>query len=163
MTRDNYITKSGKRLKAEFKWVPGYVLQKHPAKESAENWLPDFLIRTKWPVLQKFMEKYHTVLFNQKNLKTLYRNDKELIGKYGPQIFTDIFLYVLFSNLRMFCRKYEADVVLRMISTVIALSSERDLLNYMKAVDLELRRVVDFPVMVKDENELSRILCALKW
>lgn len=163
MTRDNFITKDGKRLKPEFKWVPSYILQKYSAKDSAENWLPDFFIRTKWQLIQKFMEKYHAVLFDQKNLRILYRNEKELIGKYGPQIFADVFLYVLFSNLRVFCKKYEADVVLRMITTMISLSAERDLLNYMKAIDSQLRRVVDFPILVKDENELSRVLCALKW
>lgn len=162
MIRDNYITKTGKRLKAEFKWVPGYMMQKYPARDASE-WLPDFLIRTKWPVVQKFTEKYRSVFFDVKNLKILYRNDKELMGKYGPQIFADIFLYVLFSNLRMFCKKYEADVVLRMISTSIALATERDLLNYMRAVDGTLRKAIDFPVLVKDENELSRMLCALKW
>jgi hypothetical protein len=163
MIRDNYITKSGKRLNAEFRWVPSYITQKYPARDSSDNWLPDFLIRTKWPLVHKFMEKYHAVLFDAKNLKILYRNDKELVGRYGPQIFVDVFLYVLFSNMRVFCRKYEADVVLRMISTSIALSSERDLLNYMRAIDGQLRRVLDFPVIVKDENELSRMLCALKW
>jgi hypothetical protein len=163
MTRDNYISKGGKRLKAEFRWVPSYILQKYGAKDSAENWLPDFFIRTKWPVIQKFMEKYHSVLFDEKNLRILFRNDKDLVGKYGSQIFADIFLYVLFSNLRIFCRKYEADIVLRMITTMISLSSERDLLNYIKAVDSQLGRALDFPTLVKDENELSRMLCVLKW
>jgi len=163
MIRENYITKEGKRLKAGFGWVPSYVLNKYPAKETGDNWLPDFLLRTKWPAVQKFMEKYHAVLFDAKHLKILYRNDKELVGKYGAQIFSDVFLYVLFSNLRVFCRKYEADIVLRMIATSLALSSERDLLNYIKAVDARLRNALDFPVLVRDENELSRMLCALKW
>jgi len=163
MIRENYVKKDGKRIMAEFGWVPKYIYEKYPAKETNDTWFPDFLIRTKWPALQKFMEKYHAVLFEQKNIKILYKNDKEIIGKYGPHIFADLFLYVLFSNLRVFCKKYEADIVLRMISTVISLSSDRDLLNYMKSVDSYLRRVVDFPVLVKDENELSRLLCTLKW
>ena len=163
MTRDNYITKEGKRIKAKFEWVPAYVRDKYPAKEVNENWLPDFLIRTKWPAVQKFIEKYHAALFDMKNLKVLYMDDKELMGKYGPQIFVDVLLYVLFSNLRVFCKKYEADVVLRMITTAISIASERDLMNYMRAVDSKLGKVVDFPVLVRDENELSRMLCALKW
>ncbi len=163
MIRDNYVSKEGKRLKAEFGWVPGFILQRYPSAGSSDNWLPDFLIRIKWPLVQKFAEKYSRVLFDMKSLKALYRNDKELAGKYGPQIFSDVFLYVLFSNLRTFCRKYEADIVLRMISTSIALSSERDLLGYMRLADSQLRKVVDFPALVKDENELSRMLCGLKW
>jgi hypothetical protein len=163
MIRENYITKEGKRLRAEYAWIPAYVRERYFAKETAENWVPDFLLRTRWPAVQKFMEKYHAVLFDKKNLKILYKNDKEVLGKYGPHIFADVFLYVLFSNLRLFCRKYEADVVLRMIATMISLSAERDLLNYMRMADSKLRNVVDFPVLVKDENELSRILCALKW
>jgi hypothetical protein len=163
MIRDNYITKEGKRLKAEFGWIPSYILNKYPSKEDSEHWVPDFLLRTKWHIVQKFIEKYHPILFDIKNLKILYKNDKELLGKYGEHILVDIFLYVLFSNLRVFCKKYEADVVLRMIATCIALASERDLLNYMKAVDEKMRNVADFPILVKDENELSRILCMLKW
>lgn len=168
MIRDNYISKEGKRLKAEYKWIPSYILNTYSnkeieKKENFEKWYPDFLIRTKWPMIQKFIEKYHSVLFDTNNLKILYKNDKELLGKYGCKIFTDILLYVLFSNLRSFCKKYEADIVTRMLATCIAISSERDLINYMKALDMKLRNIVDFPLIVKDEAELARILCVLKW
>jgi hypothetical protein len=163
MIRENYITKEGKRIKADFAWIPGYIREKYPSSEAPNKWVPDFLIRIKWPAVQKFIEKYRSVLFDMSNLKTLYKNDKEIMGKYGPQIFTDIFLYVLFSNLRIFCRKYEADVVIRMLSTVVSLSSERDIISYMHELDSKIGSIADFPVFVRDENELSRILCAIKW
>ncbi|MEE9323796.1 MAG: hypothetical protein V3U72_04590 [Candidatus Aenigmarchaeota archaeon] len=163
MIRENYITKEGKRLKAKFEWVPEFIREKYEVVEKGDLWFPDYLLRIKWGAVQKFIEKYHTVLLDIKNIKLLYKNDRELIGKSGSHIFTDIFLYVLFSNLRTFCKRYEADVVLRIISTLISLSTDRDLLNYIHRLDSELGKVSDFPVLVKDENELSKILCVLKW
>ena len=163
MIRKNYITKEGKRLKAKFEWIPEYIRERFSMNGGEGLWFPDSLLRVKWGTVQKFIEKYHPVLFDMENIKLLYKGDRELIGKSGPQIFTDIFLFVLFSNLRTFCKKYEADVVLRMMSTIISLSTERDLLNYIHKLDSELRNVPDFPVLVKDENELSKILCTLEW
>jgi hypothetical protein len=163
MIRENYITKEGKRLKAQFGWIPDFIREKYEGKGSEGLWFPDSLLRIKWGAVQKFIEKYHPVLFDTKNIKLLYKNDKEFIGKSGPHIFTDVFLYVLFSNLKAFCKKYEADVVLRIISTLISLSGEKDLLNYMHVIDSKLGNVADFPVLVKNESELSKILCSLKW
>ncbi len=162
MVRENYIAKEGKRLKAKFEWIPKFIREKYEGERKG-LWFPDSLLRIKWGAVQKFIEKYHPVLFRMKNLKLLYKNDKELIGKSGTHVFTDVFLYVLFSNLRTFCKKYEADVVLRIISTLISLSTDRDLLNYIHRLDSELGKVPDFPVLVRDENELSKILCTLKW
>lgn len=163
MIRENYITKEGKRLKAGFSWIPEYVRETHSCTGTERGWFPDSLVRIKWGSVQKFMEKYHPVIFGPENVKILYRNDKELIGRSGSRIFMDIFLYVMFSNLRVFCKKYEADIVLRMISTLISLSTERDLLNYMHRLDSLLGKVPDFPVLVRNESELSKMLCSLKW
>ena len=163
MIRENYIEKEGKRIKAQFGWIPDYIRDKYESEEPEGMWFLDSLLRIKWSAVQKFIEKYHPVLFDTKNIKLLYKNDKELIGKSGPHIFTDVFLYVLFSNLKAFCKKYEADVVLRIISTLISLSGEKDLLNYMHVIDSQLGNVADFPVIVRNENELSKILCSLKW
>ncbi len=163
MIRENYMTKEGKRLKAKFEWIPEFIREKYEGRESEGLWFPDSLLRIKWGAVQKFIEKYHPVLFDSKNIRLLYRNDKELMGRSGFQIFSDIFVYVLFSNLRTFCKKYGADVVLRIISTLISLSTERDLLNYIYKLDSKLSGVPDFPLIVKDEGELSKILCVLKW
>jgi len=54
-------------------------------------------------------------------------------------------------------------VVIRMLSTVVSLSSERDIISYMHELDSKIGSIADFPVFVRDENELSRILCAIKW
>ena len=110
-----------------------------------------------------FIEKYHPVLFSLKNLKLLYKNDREMIGRYGSNIFMDVFLYVLFSNMIVFCKKYKADIVSRIISTLISVSSERDLLNYIYQLNTQLGKIADFPVLVKNEDEMSGILCTLKW
>ncbi len=163
MIRENYITKEGKSLRANFEWIAEFIRERYEGKEIEGLWFPDSLLRIKWGAVQKFIEKYHPVLFDIKNMRLLYKNDKELIGKSGPQIFTDIFLYVLFSNLKVFCKKYEADVVLRIISTLISLTTDSDLLNYMHGLDSQLKNIQDLPVLVRDESELSKILCTLKW
>lgn len=163
MIRDNYITKEGKHLKVKFEWIPEYIRGRYKGGDSEGLWFPDSMLRIKWGAIQKFIEKYHPVLFDIKNIKILYKNDKELIGRSGSQIFADVFLYLLFSNLKVFCKKYEADVVLRIISTLISLSTDRDLINYMHRLDSELGKVPDLPILVRDESELSKILCTLKW
>jgi hypothetical protein len=162
MIKEGYIIKEGKRLKPLFGWVPEYIGGRYK-EVSGESWTPNSLVISKWYIVQKFMEKYHPVLFSFKNLKMLYRNDKEMVGRYGANIFTDIFMYVLFSNMTIFCKKYKADIVSRIISTLVSLSSERDLLNYMYQLDSQLKKITDFPMLVKNENELSKILCTLKW
>ncbi len=126
-------------------------------------WDPDSLVISKWESVQNFIEKYHPVLFSLKNLKLLYKNDREMIGRYGSNIFMDVFLYVLFSNMIVFCKKYKADIVSRIISTLISVSSERDLLNYIYQLNTQLGKIADFPVLVKNEDEMSGILCTLKW
>jgi len=162
MIKGNYLIKEGKRLKPLFGWIPDYIKGRR-RETSKVSWTPNSLLVSKWSIVQKFMEKYHPLLFSLKNLKLLYRNDKEIIGRYGSNIFTDVFLYVLFSNMTVFCKKYKADIVSRIISTLISLSCERDILNYMYQLDSQLKRITDFPMLVKNENELSKILCTLKW
>jgi len=163
MIRQSYITKEGKRLKPLFEWIPEYIKSKHRPSEKEDTWSNSEILNEKWPKIQQFIEKYHSVLFSPKNLKLLYRNEKDIIGSSGHLIFTDIFAYVLFSNLRTFCRKYEADIVLRMMATLVSLSTDRDLLNYMHELDSELKSVQDFPLIIGDEKELSSVLCTLKW
>ncbi|NIO22574.1 MAG: hypothetical protein GTN38_00920 [Candidatus Aenigmarchaeota archaeon] len=162
MIKENYIVKEGKRLKPLFGWIPGYMRGKH-RKIPEESWTPNSLIVGNWNIIQKFIEKYHPLLFSPKNLKVLYRGDKEMVGRYGSNIFTDVFLYVLFSNMIVFCKKYKADIVPRIISTLISLSGERDLLNYTHQLNSQLSKINDFPVLARNENELSKILCTLKW
>ncbi|NIO19976.1 MAG: hypothetical protein GTN76_04350 [Candidatus Aenigmarchaeota archaeon] len=163
MIKENYIIKEGKRLKPLFGWIPGYVKGRYKGELQEEFWTPNSLLVAKWSIIQKFMEKYHPVLFSLKNLKLLYRGDKDFVGRYGSNIFTDVFMYILFSNMTIFFKKYKADIVSRMISTIISLSCERDVLNYMYQLDSQLGKITDFPMVIKNENELSKILCTLKW
>lgn len=163
MIRNNYITKEGKRLKAQFGWIPDYIKERYSMEEKSGLWYPDSLLRIKWGQVQHFVEKYHHAIFSQDRIKLLYGHDRDLLGRSGPQIFGDLFLYVLFCNMKSFCKKYGADIVLRIISTLISISAERDLLNYMKSLDKEMEGLPDFPKLIKDESELSRILCSLEW
>ncbi len=166
MIEDGYITKSGKYLKPKFDWIPKYIKNRYAQPERIESpgqWLPNDLVRVKWEEVQKFIEKYHDTLFDLRKIRILYRNDRDVLGKYGSDIFTDIFLFVLFSNLMSLTKKYRAEVVIRIISTLISISSEKNLINYMFRLNREFKEIKDFPMVVRNENELSRILCDLKW
>ncbi len=166
MINEGYLTKSGKHLKPRFEWIPSFINEKYRPLEVLEapgQWMPNNLIREKWNIVQKFVQKYHNVLFDIKKIKLLYKGDKHIVGRSGQNIFSDIFMFVLFSNIMSFTRKYKADVVLRIISTLISLSSEKNMINYMFKLNSEFKNAKDFPMVVRNENELSRILCSIKW
>ncbi|MBN2042641.1 MAG: hypothetical protein JW754_02440 [Candidatus Aenigmarchaeota archaeon] len=166
MIEEGYLTKAGKYLKPRFEWIPGFINEKYRQLDVIEaqgQWKPNGLIREKWNVVQKFIQKYHNVLFDIKKIKLLYNGDKHIVGRNGHNIFSDVFLFVLFSNITSFTRKYKADVVLRIISTLISISSEKNIINYMSKLNSEFKEAKDFPMIVRNENELSRILCSIKW
>ncbi len=160
MIRDGYLVKSGPRLKAGFAWIPGYVSDL-AGVSTGDAWYPSTLIKERWPHIQKFIEEHAQTLFDDKAIRTLYKNDRDLLGQTGRYIFNDIFLYVMFSNIILFTKKYKADIVTRIISTAISIFSERDLLNYMRCLHERLFRNV--PAIVTSEAEMNRVMYPFKW
>lgn len=164
MISEGYLEKDGKNLKAKFNWIPGYIKKKYKTPEAyglAGFWSPNTMINEKWTAIQDFMEDNRRVVFSPELIKVLYHNNKDFIGRDGCSIFRDVFHYVLFSNMMIFCKKYNAEIVTRIISTLIAICAERDMLNYMHKLDAQLRART--PVIIKDEDELAAVLCTLKW
>jgi len=161
MIRENFIEKDGKKLKPKFEWIPGYLRDQYLVKGTGNQWFPIALLSVKWPIVQKFIRDHAKEIFGQESLKILYKNERDLLGKYGPHIFSDIFLFLLFFNLILFCRKYKADVVLRIISTIVSVFSDRDLLNYIRKLSLQVGK--DIPILIQSEAELNRFMYPFKW
>jgi hypothetical protein len=160
MIRENYLEKDSKRLKAKFSWISTYVQEKYMVKPNVE-WTPNKLILQKWTMVQGFIEKHADKLFSTKNLRTLYKDNKDLLGNLGPYVFMDVFLYVFFTNLINFTKKYHADIVLKIIATVMSIFTDRDLFNYMRNLNSELGQ--DVPLLISDERELNSVVCHLNW
>jgi hypothetical protein len=160
MIRDGYIAKEGTRLKARFEWIPGYV-KNLASPATGDVWYPGSLIAGRWPLVQGFIKENARTLFDGRAIRILYRNDRDLLGQTGRYIFNDIFLYVLFSNIILFTKKYKADIVMRIISTAISIFSERDLLNYMRYLHERLFREV--PAIITSETEMNKLMYPLKW
>jgi hypothetical protein len=164
MVNEGYLAKDGKNLIAKFGWIPGYIRKKYKTPEAyglVGFWSPNTVINEKWFAVQQFIEENRRIIFSPEMIKVLYQNDKETAGRNGCMIFRDVFLYVLFSNMMTFCRKYNAEIVMRIISTLMAICCERDVLNYMHKLDAQMRAMT--PVIIKDEDELAQVLCTLKW
>ena len=160
MIKDGYLLKSGPRMRPVFIWIPGYV-KEIAGLTTGDAWYPSTLITGRWPLVQKFIEENAGTLFGDKAMRILYKNDRDLMGQTGRYIFSDIFLYVLFSNIILFTKKYRADIVMRIISTAISIFSERDLLNYMRY--LHERLFSEVPAIITSEAEMNRMMYPFKW
>jgi hypothetical protein len=161
MIRQGYLEKDGKRLKARFEWIIPYMKERHGILTPPGAWTPSALILSKWPIVQEFIQKNPERVFGAKALRTLYRNSRDMLGSSGQHIFADVFLYVLFSNLIVFCRKYNASIVLRIILTATSMFSDRDLLGYMQYLNAEMKG--RYPVIIANEIELNRMMAPLNW
>jgi hypothetical protein len=160
MIKDGYVFKEGPKIKPLFDWIPKYV-RGLAGLTTGDTWYPSTLITSRWPVVQKFIQEQAGVLFGDKAIRILYKNNRDLLGQTGRYIFNDIFLYVLFSNLILFTKKYKADIVMRIISTSISIFSERDLLNYMRYLHERLFKEV--PAIVTSETEMNKVMYPYKW
>ena len=157
MIKDGYLEKSGKRLKANFTWIGTYVKKNYKVPQgNSVMWFPYTLINQKWAMVQELIQKHHDVLFNINNLRVLYKGSKDMLGEQGKYVFSDIFLYALFTDLMTFTRRYHADIVLRILLTSMSLFTERDILNYMRVVNKQIGGEV--PNLISNEDELNRMM-----
>lgn len=131
MTEQGYTETVGKKIRPRFEWIPEYVNLLFHGEKPTGGWSPELGVKGKWPLVQPFMEKHRRFIFDLDNLRVLYKSDKDMMGLYGRYIFQHIFLYVLFSNLVAFSKRYHAEIVTRMISTSLSLGTGADVLNYM--------------------------------
>jgi hypothetical protein len=164
MAEQGFVEIIGNKIKPRFAWIPGYIAQLFQAEKPAGGgWSPELVVKKKWPLLQAFIERYGKSLFELDNLRILYRDSKDVLGIHGRYVFQHIFLYVLFSNLISFSKKYHAEIVTKMISTAVSLGSGADVLNYMYQLHSHIGNIKDFPVLMENEPELAKTLCSLRW
>lgn len=157
MIKDSFLEKSGKRLKANFSWIPTYVKSLYRVPQNDTTlWFPYNLINQKWALVQDFIQSHGHVIFSPSNLRILYRNDKDSLGNQGRYIFSDVFLYILFTDLMSFTRRYHADIVMRIILTSMSLFTDRDIINYMRQLNKQIG--ADVPNIIANEDELNRLM-----
>ena len=160
MIEQGYMQNGKKGPTAKFDWIPSYVLEKHKLTDQ-RGWSLNGFIIEKLPLMQKFIEHNHEILFDRVLLNKLYRNDLDTIKSSGSTIFDDIRLFVFVSNLMPFCKKYGADIVTRMLFTMLSFYSEKDLLGYFN----ELRQKIpeeNIPTVIENEGDLVRVLYTLE-
>jgi hypothetical protein len=162
MIKEGFLEKQGKRLRAKFDWIPGFMKERYQPFGHVDYWVPFNLVSAKWPQVQAFMEKNAHTLFDIRNMRILYRNSKDILGGSGQHIFSDIFIYVLFNNLTIFCRKYKAEIVLRILLTTFSVFTDRDLMNYMRHLNASAISK-EIPLIIGDEAEMNALMCPFNW
>ncbi|MBU4245543.1 MAG: hypothetical protein ABIF85_03250 [Nanoarchaeota archaeon] len=160
MIEQGYMQNGKKGPTAKFDWIPSYVLEKHKLTDQSGWSLNSFIIE-KMPAMQKFIEHNHTILFDRVLLKKLYRNDLSTIKSSGSTIFDDIRLFVFVSNMMPFCKKYGADIVTRMLFTMLSFYSEKDLLSYFNTLRQKISEE-NIPTVIENEGELVRVLYTME-
>ena len=164
MEQERYIDMAGNKIKARFEWIPQYIIESLAGEKPVGGyWSPEIMIDEKWPFVHPFMQKYRKYFFDMTNLRTLYRGNRDVVGTYGRYVFQHVFLYVLFSNIISFAKRYNASVVSKMVATCISLGSGADVLNYMYELHSTIGGSSDFPTLIQNEQQLEKTLCALKW
>lgn len=156
MVENGFLSQEKSKFHARFEWVPSYVLERHPLPR--ENvWSPNTRVIEKWPIVQKFIEEHRAVVFDASNLRTLYKNNLDSFKNLAPSVFDDIYLFAFMSGLAPFCAKYHAAIVSRMLSTLVSIQPEKDLLAYFAALR-QNTGPSEIPQIIKDEGELLQAL-----
>jgi hypothetical protein len=155
MIAERFIEKEERRIKARFDWIPEYMIERHRPKEG--EWSLGMFIIERWGKIQGFIEKHHEALFDLKALRVLYPDTKSIL-RAGRDIFDDIFTVVFASNILPFCAKYRANVVARIIYTMMSVTPGRDILAYFKRITSDSLVKNTLPQLIADEIELMRVI-----
>lgn len=154
MAGEGFTEKGKRKINAKFDWIPEYVIGMHKPPHP-EKWSINLLMLENWPLMQEFIKKHSAALFSPENMKILYGN-VDTLSRMAPYIFDDIFTLAIVSNILPFCAKYGANMVSRILYTMIALSPGRNLLDYCQAISKQIGD--GFPRLISDENVLMNIL-----
>jgi len=164
MEDQGYVSMIGNRINPRFEWIPQFIASQFQSDKPAGGfWSPELVMKGRWPQVQEFMQFQRKHFFDHDNLRILYRGEKDVLGIFGRYVFQHVFLYVMFSNLIAFSKRYHAEIVAKMISTSVSLGSGADVLSYMYQLHSQIGGSKEFPVLAKDEQDLARMLCSLKW
>jgi hypothetical protein len=161
MIKEGFLEKQGKKIKAKFEWIPNFVKERYQPLGHVDFWVPYPLISSKWPQVQVFMEKNAPHLFDLRNIRALYRNSKDVLGDSGQHIFTDIFLFILFENFIIFCKKYKAEIVLRILVTTFSVFADRDMVSYIRQLHGQISK--EAPLLIGDEAEMNSLMAPFNW
>ncbi len=156
MLENGFLSQDKSKFTPLFEWIPSYVLERHPMPQEP-TWTANTRMIEKWPVVQKFMSEHRTVLFDQANLKILYRGKLDTLKKFAPSAFDDLYLFVFMSSLVPFYAKYHAAIVGRMLKTLISIHPEKDLIGYFE----KIRHTIgpsEIPQIIANEEELLQAL-----
>ncbi len=160
MIEQGYLEDGKKGPVAKFDWIPSYVLEKHKLTNQSSWSLNSFIIE-KMPIMQQFIEHNRQVLFDRILISKLYKENINTIKHEGSTIFDDIRMFVFVSNLMPFCKKYGADIVVRMLFTMLSFYSEKDLLGYFNALKQKIPEE-SIPTVIENEGELVRVLYTIE-
>lgn len=157
MIEDGYLSKEGKRIRAEFGWITDYMIKRHKLGVN-DGWTPDIFVIEKWTSVQKFMEKNCEVFFADDIIRDLYENNIDSIKEDGCHIFDDILLFVFVSSIAPLCERYHAENVIRVAYTVIGIGVRRKVLGYFGKLKDRLKNVKGIPALVENEEEFLKVL-----
>ncbi len=160
MLDEGYLKEGKNGLVAEFDWIPAYILKNHELKSDDLGWSLNSFIVEKIPDIHKFIKENNFVLFNQSLIKNLYRSDIKIIKHEGQNIFDDVMLFVFLYNLIPFCKRYGAEIVIRMLYTFFSFSVQKNFLNYYDELNNKLQKD-SVPVIISNEGELVNVLCPI--
>ena len=160
MLDEGYLKEGKNGLVADFDWIPSYILKNHDLKSGNLGWSLNNFIVENIPVIHKFIKKNNSVLFNRSSIKKLYRSDINILKHESQNIFDDIMLFVFVYNLMPFCKRYGAEIVIRMLYTFFSFSLQKDFLNYYNELNNKLQKD-SVPVIISNEGELVNILCPI--
>jgi len=152
MLEEGYLERNGRKLKANFDWIPSYVERKYSSSLFKKN---KFKIRD-------FCEKFQESVFNLDKLKILFKNDARLLKMQGRDFFSFVLLSILFSNLSKLCEKYKAPIVVDMISLLIFCMRSLNLFEYVKMNHSELSNREGFPIIIREKEDLDVIAQEIK-
>lgn len=148
MINEGYIRKEGKYLLAEFSWVKEYLLLNYKGT-LMENYLETFF---------EFLVDNKEKFFQIDYLRLLFRGKPSLVKKYGKNIFSFIFLYLLYRDFREIAKLYKAEYIARIFRIFLNFTGELNLRMYFDKLDEEFKTYT--PVLVKtlkDWLTLSKI------
>ncbi|MCD6371246.1 MAG: hypothetical protein J7L39_00820 [Candidatus Aenigmarchaeota archaeon] len=148
MLDEGYIRKEGKYLTADFYWVKEYIVLNYKGS-LMEKYVDAFL---------GFLRDKKEIFFNPDNILLLFRGNPSLLKRYGRNIFSYIFLYLLYRDFREIAKIYKAEYIARIFRVFLEFTSEINLKGYFDRID---EKLIEYsPTIVKTMEDwitLSKI------
>ena len=148
MLNEGYLRKEGKYLIGEFEWVKKFLVVNYEGS-LIEKHLEEFM---------KFLTEKRDILFKFEHIRILFRGNPVLAKRYGRNIFSWIFLYILYRDFREISKVYKAEYIARIFRVLIEFVGDVNLKTYFDRIDESISGYS--PVIIKTLKEwitLSKI------